>query len=177
MLKVALSIFISLLITFSCLSQSEKEQADRLSNKNAIYLELLGSGLFYSINYDRILITKTKLALSGRIGLSYFPITNFWDFHTFSIPLELNLLIGKENKYFEIGLSSLYQQNFDEMNTSRSLFGSFRLGYRYQKNDDGLIYRIGLTPLLPIILDDEYQLDVDFVPAIPWIGFSVGYGY
>ena len=162
MLKTILSISLSIFITASCFSQGEKIPQEKLSKKNAVYLELLGQGLLYSVNYDRILLVGNKLALSGRVGLSYYPDTGFFDTNTIAIPIEFNLLVGKGLTYFEFGLGGTYMQGLDKSSFSKSLLASLRLGYRYQKDDGGLMCRIGFTPLLPIILDDEYQLDTDY---------------
>ncbi len=177
MLKIVLSISLSIFIAASCLSQGEKPLQEKLSKKNAVYLELLGQGLFYSVNYDRILLVGNKLALSGRVGLSYYPITSFFDAHTIAIPIEFNLLVGNGLTYFEFGLGGTYMQGLDKPNFSKSFFASLRLGYRYQKDEGGLMFRIGFTPLLPIILDDEYQLDTDYIPLLPSVGLSVGYTF
>ncbi len=177
MLKTLLSISLSIVITASCFSQGEKTLHEKLAKKNAVYLEILGQGLFYSVNYDRILIKGERLAVAGRIGLSYYPVTNFFEAHTVAIPIEFNLLVGKGLTYFEFGLAGTYMQGLDKPSFSKSLFASLRLGYRYQKDNGGLLFRIGFTPLLPIILDDEYQLNTDYIPLLPSIGLSVGYSF
>ncbi len=68
-------------------SKEDKIPQEKSSKKNAVYLEVLGQGLFYSVNYDRILLTGNKLALSGWVGLSYHLITSFFDAHTIAIPI------------------------------------------------------------------------------------------
>ncbi len=84
-------------------------------------------------------------------------------------------MVGKGLTYFEFGLGGTYMQGLDKSNFSKSLFVSLRLGY--QKDDGGLMFRIGFTLLLPKILDDEYQLDTDFIPFVFSVGLSVGYTF
>lgn len=145
----------------------------KFTNKNAIYLELLGSGLFYSINYDRILWEKSNVAMSARIGASYIPVSEFWDFNTFGFPIECSFLKGRRN-YLEIGSSVLIQQNFYGGTSSKSLIAFGRIGYRYQKKNGGTMFRIALTPFVAIIYDDENRLQEGFLPVLPWVGISIG---
>ncbi len=53
------------------LAQKTTEK-DPSRSRNTIYLEGLGSGGIYSINYERLLLLKEKQAYGFRVGTSYF---------------------------------------------------------------------------------------------------------
>jgi len=121
--------------------------------RNTIFVELLGNGGIYSLNYDRILISKEKWKLAGRAGVSYF---NFFDdFNTqfYAIPLEVSHLLGKGNHFLETGLgfTPLYKtsEGIGEININQEtlfLISTARLGYRYQRKDGGFFFKAGWTP-------------------------------
>ena len=45
----------------------------KIENKNSIQIELGGHGLFYSINYERIIINGDRFKTTGQLGISYYP--------------------------------------------------------------------------------------------------------
>lgn len=170
MIKIITTILLTGFLSLA--SYSQKSDASKFINKNAVYFELLGSGLFYSINYDRILWEKPNLAISARIGTSYIPIPES-DFYLLGFPIELIFLKGSKN-YLEIGLSLLILQSFFDGTSTNSLFAFGRIGYRHQKKNERFIFRIGFTPFIVIKFNDEYLLDQDSISGLPWIGISIG---
>ncbi len=97
------------------------------------YIELGGSGIFYSLNYEKYLFkNKTEnLTWTARIGAAYNPIdykfmnSIFLDKQTFMLPFTSSLLIGSGKDKLEIGAGfTMLTKNFKEQEiVPEMLFG------------------------------------------------------
>lgn len=143
--------------------------------KNSIFLEIGGSGLLYSINYDRIIGNYA----SSRIGLSCFEIYNgsIEDQHHIDclLPVFGNFVLGKSSHHYEFGggpiISNSY--NLSTWDNDLSTLIGISLGYRYQPNLGGFFFRGGITPVLfPLKPDPSTWKGI-----IPWAGISIGYSF
>lgn len=136
--------------------------------KNAIYLDLLGPGLLYSINYDRVIVDD----ISARIGFSYFGVgasttdgsgatTASAEFSYWAIPLTVSYLgVGSDTHMLELGGggaivnfsgSGLLESDDEEVSSGASVTtGALTalVGYRRQPADGGFVFRIGLSPMM-----------------------------
>lgn len=136
--------------------------------KNAIYLDLLGPGLFYSINYDRILSED----ISARIGLSYLSFgasasdssgttSASAEFSYWAVPLTVSYLgIGSETNMLELGGGAVIMNvkgsgvvetddTSQDAAASATLFAATgMIGYRRQPADGGFVFRIGASPVM-----------------------------
>jgi|SRR5579859_1281666 len=120
---------------------------ERTAN-NALYVELLGAGLFYSLNYDHAFGP-----IAPRIGLGYFAINGAsW----VSIPVTVSYLgIGGLKHMFEVGAGVSINTfsagvSFAGAGSSASatdVYGVVVLGYRYQPPDGGFFLRAGVSPI------------------------------
>ncbi|MFH2141209.1 MAG: hypothetical protein ABIJ97_02210, partial [Bacteroidota bacterium] len=115
--------------------------------KNSYYVELLGNGILYSLNYERMIYQKNKMKLSARIGIESC------EFLRFSIPVEFNCNIGKRKKNLEFGLGyNPFNDDLFAIDEARSLlktsFFTLRIGYRYQ-GSKGFLFRSGLLFMTP----------------------------
>lgn len=148
--------------------------------RNSIYVELLGSGVLYSVNYDHRIGNK----LSIRAGLSMWSIKSL-DFIIFqlndikfrSFPIMINYLAGNGSSKLELGagimptyISSSVGTVFYMIKISASghrtifpLIGT--IGYRYQPEEGGIVFRAGVSPSL------------SSGDGIFNIGISFGYGF
>jgi hypothetical protein len=90
------------------------------------------------------------------------------------VPLQLNYLLGKNDKYFEIGAGATYASfnsgsdflGFKSTPSSSSqLFGTMTFGYRYQPVDGGFNFRASFNP---IIYSSNFT---------PFFGISFGYTF
>lgn len=129
----------------------------RPAHTQTVFVELVGSGLFYSVNYDTRL-TKRPDGLGIRAGLG----TNFsHDPFFLTLPVGLNYLLGKNGNYLEMGAALTYlnvrdtngfayfgygDKSFNKDQTSL-LFETVNVGYRRQPLRGGPDLRIGLSPI------------------------------
>jgi hypothetical protein len=135
---------------------------------NSIYVEVAGSGLLWSINYDRLLGENVAL----RFGLGYVYLSTLSiGSHLLTLPLVVTGLVGAPEHKFEFGAGAVPFYLSDPVNgstykvlgrTGFSAMGTVVVGYRYQPEDAGFMFRIGFTPLFS---------DKDF---LPWPGLSLG---
>lgn len=129
---------------------------------HAIYLEVLGNGVLYSLNYER----RFTPHISGRVGFMYTRAESEGSFSddlaqanvrssgsVWLVPLMINYLSGQGNNHFEAGVGVLL---------GSAELGTATLGYRYQRPDGGFVFRAGFTP----VFNREFFL--------PWFGISVG---
>ena len=161
------------IITFAIQSVFCQENVNlpfEFQHKNSIQLELFGHGVFYSVNYERILINGEKYKTTGQAGFAWYPPAT--DVREFWIPVSINELVSFNKYHLEFGLGTAFtneemQDLTGETTRDWSTFLTGRVGYRYQKPNGRFIFRIGFTPL--------FELDGnEFHPSG---GLSFGYSF
>ena len=164
MKKTLLAICIIVILTSLKLSAQEVKRAQN------VFIELGGQGLTFTANYDSRFGNRRD-GLGGRAGIGYFAVDG--DKVT-TIPLSLNYLLGKGNKFFEIGLgatiATINLQSGDDFlfedGSSEGVVGTMSFAYRVQPIDSGFSFRAGITPI--------FNKD-NFIPYFG--GISLGYTF
>jgi hypothetical protein len=129
-------------------------QEEKEGSNHGVFLELLGNGIFYSVNYDTRFSKKVD-GLGGKVGFGYISIDGD---HYSSFPFLVNYLIGKNGHYFEMGAGANFLvADFDngvgvfdkpEIAKWEGWSGTISLGYRYHPVDGGFLFRAGFTPIV-----------------------------
>jgi hypothetical protein len=156
-----------------------KDQAPAAFAKNSVYVEFLGPGILYSLNYDRLLTQH----ISIRAGVSAWSIDSLdliflqiTDFKYRSFPVMINYLTGKKASHLELGIGIMpvfvegafqvfYFLGSSTQDKTSALLGIGTIGYRYQHPAGGLVVRAAATPIF------------NTSGATLSFGFSVGFGF
>ncbi len=142
------AIYTIAIITGLCLS-TNTTYAQKTGNSmpQAIYLDLGGPGGAYSLNYD-INFDAAPGGFGVRAGLSYM---SFGGVGLFTFPVMGNYLFGNGNHFFEVGLGATYMKLSAEGDAlfidGSGIVGTMNIGYRYQPQDGGFLFRAGLSPM------------------------------
>lgn len=166
MLFKGLIVFVMVLFSNILFSYSQE-----LSINRALFVEGLGNGLTYSVNYDTR-FGPNATGLGGRGGFSFIQIQGV---NITSFPFVLNYLTGANGHYLELGvgatilaISSQIEESItrSEFNRATGIGATLSLGYRYQPMEGGIMYRMGLAP----IFDRTGSLPI-------WPQISIGYAF
>jgi len=155
-------------------------EEERTAN-NVLYLEGLGPGLFYSINYERCFGD-----FSGRIGFGYVGLkasatagsTGSSASASFLVvPIMVNYLgIGSKRNMLELGAgvsvihmgagASTFTSDSSSSGSASStiVLGAVAAGYRFQPVDGGFVFRVGVAPLI----------GGNSLPVLPWPYLALG---
>lgn len=169
-MKKIITTAIIVLVTLTAFCQEDVILPFEFQHKNSIQLELFGHGLFYSVNYERVLLNGENYKTTAQAGFAWYPPAT--DVREFWVPVSVTELVSFNQHHIEFGLGTAFtneeMQNLTGENTRDwSTFLTGRAGYRYQKPDGRFILRIGFTPL--------YELDGnEFHPSG---GLSFGYSF
>jgi len=90
-----LTLFFSSCIIFTEAIAQDTLNPAKILKKNAVGLELGGTGMFYSIYYERYFSIKEKVSQSLKAGV-YYPITRK-DINALYLPFDYNIYLGKKN--------------------------------------------------------------------------------
>jgi hypothetical protein len=143
-----------LLMAAGILPARAQEPSTEIARK-AIYVEVLGQGLLYSINYDY----RIEEAISLRVGFTRWstPFIFIRELTATGVPLTVNYLSGERNSHLEAGIGAVlfhfrargswFLSESDTESSGNFVLGTVTLGYRYQPRDGGFVFRIGATPL------------------------------
>jgi len=122
--------------------------------KNSFFIEGLGLGPYYSLNYSRQIFKKDTYQFFGRVGLSSY---HFRDFRNdvnpdVILPIGIHFLYGQQHQA-EFGLgntfTSLVKSSDTTFSPERSLeySGYFWLGYRFRKKGSPYFFGVAYSPL------------------------------
>lgn len=150
------------------LAQSPPEDYSR----NSIYLEALGQGLLYSVNYDYRFVEHGAI----RLGATHFILPDFFigTLNITAFPVMAEYLLGGRNDFLEVGLGIIpvYGTFTFEFGDAKLpglnawvLFGTGTVGYRHQPSGGGFMFRLGITPFFTR------------VGSRPYGGLSLGYAF
>lgn len=140
------------------------------THPNSIYFEAFGNGGLYSINYDRLFTEN----IGGRIGIMYLSSLDFFFAsaeNLLIVPVMANFFIGDKHK-LELGCGIIYASadnaeafDFGSGESVSTIGGTATIGYRYQPDKGGFLFRIGFTPIFG---------EGGFTPSA---GISFGYSF
>ncbi|MBX3192841.1 MAG: hypothetical protein KF819_38005 [Labilithrix sp.] len=151
------------------------ETKDERTASNVVFLEGFGSGLLYSVNYERIIEP-----FGLRVGVSYFtyPVSSYGksgNLSLFTVPMMVSWYTGWESHKVQLGLGATVIYLGAATDSEGTAFGGDRagagiaatafVGYRYLPKDGGLTFGAGFTPLLR------------GSKALAWGGANVGYTF
>ena len=171
-MKKSLVLIFCLLMIHDLKAKTDEDSTNRLV-KNMCYLEALGIGGFGSLNYERIIFKKRNFLTGAPIGFSthhLFDFTNKLN-PDIIVPIALSGLYGKQHKIeFGIGQTfvNIVHVGNSDLNSKRQtrMDANFTIGYRYQKENGGLIFRCAYTPMIQ-----------DYARYRHWGGISIGYAF
>jgi len=156
------------------IAHQERYTTDELTAHSAIYLELFGSGILYSLNYDY----RFADFFAVRAGLEYIPLTSnngdaSLSVSLFAIPLMAYYLLNYNSVNLELGVGatiftgniSLSIKNSGISGNSSGVMPVGDIGFRFEPKTGGFMFKIAYTPFLETI----HQI-------IPF-GFAFGYAF
>src|SRR5687768_2219286 len=112
----------TLLITVLLCSSIKCFSQDSL--KNTLFLEALGNGGYFSLNYER----QFKKQFVARVGISTFS-------GGIVVPLTVGKFFGEKKHHFEITAGVVYRNFYDDTfnNQVKEVLGTGFIGYRLQE--------------------------------------------
>ncbi len=138
-----LIILISLFLSMNVYSQ------DISKPRNIVYLDvgIIFTGSAYALgmglNYERMLNDNISVRAGVNIGLyNTNVIGDKVEGTSIGFPVTINYMTNNKNK-FEAGLGGGPRISLTDENTN-IFFPAFRLGYRYQPDETGMMYRLGV---------------------------------
>jgi hypothetical protein len=132
---------------------------DTITTPNSIYIELLGAGIGYTVNYDRMLSNNTSirfgfgtftLSVLGSASLTAVPVTISWfPFSNESSAPSSKLEIGAGFDFMTCTVTPLtFFGPPAPAQSASSVCLTGIVGYRYQSSNGGFFFRIAFTPIL-----------------------------
>jgi hypothetical protein len=191
------------LLLLPILSFGQKDSSRSLPARNSIYIEAFGQGLLNSLSYDRLYRTHKKIKSSVSAGVTVMPGIGTGDFYLGS-QLSYNFLFTMKNHHLELGLGLNFlmdevENGVDyrgESGIERNYYLYFtpKLGYRFQRPQGGIFFRVTFTPLVAFmnrvgeisvgnmqVVHSRYEFFTNVVSfgnrAFPWGGVSIGYTF
>jgi len=144
---------------------------------NVIFAEAFGSGLLYSLNYERI-IEKYNLGLRGGASFFTYAVSSYGSSGNLTLitfPLVASYYLGWVKHKIQLGLGATLLYSAASSDSSGTRFESERsglglaatavVGYRYIPRDSGFSFGAGFTPLLRAS------------KFLPWGGINAGYAF
>lgn len=162
MIKAASIVFSGFLL-FSALPKTFAQQNEI---PQSIFVEGLGSGIFYSFNFDTR-FTPEPNGWGGRIGMGYISAEGD---RIYTVPLVINYLLGRKKNFLELGAGVTFVGLIDRTNTNFSsnlvnvesgAVGTLSIGYR-RVSPSGFTFRAGLTPLIGDLLEEYFWPQLSF---------------
>lgn len=165
--KIKLLMLLTLLASTNLHAQNKNLSTDSLpkpSSHRAVYAELLGNGILFSVNYD-FRFNKTDKGLGMRLGFGFFGVT---DLGLISFPVGINYLAGKAPNYLETGIGYTYAIGTGFFGDSHASIIVPSIGYRYQSFKKGFFGRVVISPLISL---------TDHGEGMFWAGIGIGHTF
>jgi hypothetical protein len=181
LLHFTLAFFLSSFAPPICAQVAEEKPR----RSQSVYIELAGAGSGITGNYEFRFKSEQTTGLGMRIGVGGYSFDIWGQSSLFSIPLELNYLVGREGIVAgEIGISLTYlrlkQDDFNWFSDSSSgyttetlLLSYIPVGIRIRPPEKGFFFRFNVGPLINYggsNLWSEHHVD-------PMIGIAMGYTF
>lgn len=94
------------------------------NDKNFVFIELAGNGYVYSLNYERLLYSKSMLNISAKVGLSYYNSLH----NATYVPFSIQAYYGNRSR-LEIGIGYTPIFRWDKIKEEGTIFNYDKFKY------------------------------------------------
>lgn len=165
--------FFFLLVSFAAHSQNYAFRHP------ALYAEIYGNSLnSATVNFEKVLTIRNKIKWGIRIGAGgLLPRSN-----TVVFPVNFFGFTGYRKSHLEFGAGLSYcHATFDVTNSNgevidynSSIYAPFHFGYRFQKPEGGVFFRLGFSTSVRLLEFSSYEPGSIIFPVI---GLALGYAF
>jgi hypothetical protein len=139
---------IALIFLFFALANSQAQTIDKAKNIISLDFGILiipgGTALGIGLNYERMLNDNISIRGGINIGVLAAGVSGDAFANTgIGIPVTVNFMTNNKNK-FEVGIGGGPRFGLYDYVNKVDLLPAVKLGYRYQPDEKGMIYRFGL---------------------------------
>ncbi len=148
-------------------AQGVEKKMGTSASASQIYLEVGGSGVIYSLNFDSR-FGKKENGLGFRVGAGG---AGGGGTGYFAVPVQVNYLLGENGKYLELGAGGTFfhvtgDDDFFFDNSASTVYGNLVVGFRSQPfAKKGITWRVAFTPF------------VGSIGFLPFGGASIGFRF
>lgn len=153
----------------STLNVAAQDNATLLqTRKNAAVLQVGGTGVFYSVGYERVLFAKEKHAIVANINGTLYPKGN-------GVFGGLSYLYLIKTNAIEAGLNVGYLHVDDDDETIKGNMLTPQIGYRRYFKNEKLFLKAGMN----LFLQNERSVmnELMGIKALPWPYVGVGFRF
>ena len=184
---------LTLFIITTIHAQKEEKLSYVFKYKNSVQLGLMGHGAFYSVNYERVLLNYSRFKTTAEIGAGYYPdeiAEGLLDVYTLWMPVMINNFyslsptLGHQNIEAGIGHVFIRDRHFSiaypryyGLKKWYQGYAVFKIGYRYQKPEGRMIFRIYYSPFIEYYVDFYHGGNIGYRDFHHWGGISIGYAF
>lgn len=167
MKKILLSTLL-IIATSAFIFAQEKDSLETTATNNSVSIELGGSSIFYSVNYEHNFPISQLVRLNLGVGLSFIRVDFWYPVNVITIPIKFGIIAGRNRNKFEAGIG--FTQAFADKDP---LFvpNTF-MNYRFE-GKKGFLFTSGLVGGLII----EKFSDKTHVDPIVWPKIGFGYSF
>ncbi len=161
-----------LLIAVNCFGQEDNFHL----SKNEFNVELLGSGIAYSLNYERTFAQEEKIEMKGSFGAHFNPIEIKWigTGKTLGLNAEAKINWLLKRNSVETGVGYSYIHFLDSKSSEPLNLIISRLGYRFYNKRKVKYFGISFTPIFVVGVKSE---TADFNRYIPYGAIRYGWKF
>ncbi|ADR22347.1 hypothetical protein MATR_00120 [Marivirga tractuosa] len=174
--------------------QEQRIKGEKFS-RNTFYVNLFGTSVPASFNYERIITKNGLINFGAKIGGFYFKFPEYNELTLANASFEFNMLVGRKSHLFTMGFgwAGYYGQWYSNRQEETRNYGiptsTFSMHYRFQKPSHSVFFQVGFTSttLLGFASDDLvemaignaviYGMDLIFGEKPSFTMPSIGIGY
>lgn len=152
MKKYLLVIFLMLAtVATNYAQQADKRVKGEKFSRNSFYVNVMGTSVPASFNYERIITKNGVVNIAGKLGGFYFPFPQYNDLTLANGSFEFLMLVGRKSHLFEMGMgwAGYYGSFYNQSKGKPSQYGiptsTFSMHYRFQKPSHGVFFHVGFT--------------------------------
>ena len=163
-----LTMMISCMSAFGQSSDGSQRIKGEKFSRNTFYVNVLGSSLPASFNYERIITKNGVVNVAAKVGGSYLPFPEYNDLLLANGSFEMNMLVGRKSHLFVMGFgwSGHYGSYFSDAQAKTRNYGiptsTVSMLYRFQKPTHGVFFQAGFTShtILAFASDDLKEMAI-----------------
>ncbi|WNJ20680.1 hypothetical protein [Pontibacter sp. G13] len=140
-------LLVSMLASYSLVfGQFLEPDRQRVIASDIIFLEVLGNGEYYSLNYEQTFLSNHWLGLAARFGVGAYPASR--SKAEVRIPTTISAFMGRDRLFIEagVGVTFSFDSELMEQGSETVPTGIFGLRLHPYRNG-GLFLKMAYTPL------------------------------